>query len=309
MAKKRGVKKAAKASRRLSGHGTPSSQRTPHEASPADCPSVPDPKDRELRDGAELVALVIQAVRKLQESNEKRESFEQKTDQRFEAVQKTLASTLEAVSDVYAELSDTRQQRVGQSNSELLAEKTARWHLVEQHRTHERRLLWLLERRRSERADSDYVLPRPSIIGRALAELHDKTLDAAFTPADVFRRIQQRGEHHLSPAIIKALGRYRKPDGKIDTNVSGDFTKFLKHRVEGLVDAGYAIRTPGGIKLTPAGREIFEGWPAWDAHDDDIESGGYGPPRTGPTESGGLEAGVGDGKAAASQTVDGDRGA
>lgn len=144
----------------------------------------------------------------------------------------------------------------------------------------ERAMLWSLEV--GPDGNQARRLPRPSIIGRALYDLRQEMATGyeGSTPADIYLKISARGPHHLSPTATSYVTRYLA--GETST-VSGKIGIHLEPRFEVLSDPSRGLHYADSYRqrrdLTGRGYRLFQGWPLWNARDDDLT--GYGPSTSG----------------------------
>ena len=145
----------------------------------------------------------------------------------------------------------------------------------------ERAMLWSLEV--GPDGGQARRLPRPSIIGRALYDLRREMATGyeGSTPADIYLKISARGPHHLSPTATSYVTRYVAGD---TSAMSGKIGIHLEPRFEVLSDSSRGLYYADSFRrrrdLTGRGCRLFQGWPSWDARDDDLK--GNGPSTSGP---------------------------
>ena len=142
----------------------------------------------------------------------------------------------------------------------------------------ERAMLWSLE----VGLDGNQArrLPRPSIIGRALYDLRQEmsTGYEGSTPADIYLKISAQGPHHLSPTATNYVTRYAAGD---TSAMSGKIGLHLEPRFKVLSDPSRSLHYADSYRqsrdLTRRGCRLFQGWPNWEARDDDPTGDGPSP--------------------------------
>lgn len=268
MAKNQGRRKATTA---------PSGQTTddaPAEEQAAAARPSPTSTDRELLEGSDQTRLFIELLKKMGElaANQMQTTaaVTEIGSQIGELAKGPIRRTDEGLTDLYNKIDGIPKSPAPETVEEL-AQKRSRELIV----TEQRKSLWVLERRSPERADSIHQMPRSSVIGRVLHDLGAFAESQGQVPGEIFKRLECFGKHHLSSVIERSLNKYTRPDGSKDTAVSGELGRQLQPRIEPLIRLGYAGKGSKGYYLTPEGRQVFKGWPDYQASDGDNDCGGY----------------------------------
>lgn len=274
-----GGRNAKKAARKARGHATSPTVALPGPEREAEA------DNSSLREGADNAQLLTQVRERFLSFIDNYNTAEETRNRRLEVMERKLRDTAEGITDVYEKL-DSLSKPVAPEEIEQLARTLA----AKAERDGKRGMLWLMEKQKSQQQDRNKP-PRPSIIGRALFDLQTKNPEQLRTPVAVFTQIREHGPHHLSPAILKALDRYRRTDGKVDKDASGKLGKHLDTRLDELRAAEHVTHTADQRTLTNTGLRLFDQWPEWDTRHDDVQCCGYARNSVGqgrPQEEGGA---------------------
>ncbi len=228
------------------------------------------PEGRLILDQAELQRLVTQAVAEAFETLRPDREADRNRVLRIEAAITTLRQQIESIAP---RLTDAAAPAPDQGD--LGSDRTTITRLRFETRravTHARRQdLWISELNHSRPLPK----PRPTIIGRALADLGATSRDAPLVSGlNVFRRIRNANARHLNQTAIRNLGSATNLDETERNRASSSFTKLFDKRFERLVGACLASEDRGQRWLTPTGRNVFDGWPDWQVDHDDKECEG-----------------------------------
>lgn len=261
MAKNQGRRKATTA---------PSGQTTDdapaEEQAAAERPS-PTSTDRELLEGSDQTRLLMML---LKQGSDNSAELAELRNQLEKLRQGPIRHAAEGVTDIYNKIDEIPKAPAPETVKELAGRLSRDLIIKEQ-----RRSLWVLERRNPEREGSTHHMPRSSVIGRILHDLGAFVESQGQVPGEIFNKLECVGKHHLSSVIEKSLGKYTRPDGSKDTAVSGELGRQLQPRIQPLIRLGYAGKGKKGYYLTPEGRQVFKGWPDYEAKDGDNDCGGY----------------------------------
>jgi hypothetical protein len=245
------------------------------------------PEDRSILDQAELQRLVTQAVAQALEALRPEREADRDRVVRIEAAITTLGQQIESIAprltEAAAPTPDQGDVDSGRTKITRVQSETTRRAV-----THARRQdLWISELNQS----SPLPKPRPTIVGRALADLGATSRDAPLVSAlTVFRHIREADARHLDQNAIWNLGSATSLDAIERNRATSGLTKLFDKRFERLVGAYLADEDRGQRWLTSTGKDVFDGWPDWQVDHDDKESEGTARPARRRPEGAAAEA-------------------
>jgi hypothetical protein len=134
-----------------------------------------------------------------------------------------------------------------------------------------RQSLWISETNQSKQLPK----PRPTIVGRALADLGATSRDGGeVTIVQVFRKIHASGRHHLDQGAVRNLESAASDDKSVRNRATSGLSKLFETRFNRLKKAQLAYGNADRRWLTATGRDVFNGWPGWRVEHDDEECEG-----------------------------------
>ncbi len=229
-------------------------------------------EDQTLRDNAEPLRLVTQAVLQALEA----QSTQGVEDQdRLARIETTLTGLDKRVGDIAQQLHQTAATTSATDSETLvdgsdtvarLRSDTRAFHVQGWRQSH-----WISETNQSN------PLPRPrmTIVGRALSDLGATSMNCKeVTILQVFQLIHESGQHHLDPKALRKLESAESVNKTERNRATSGLTKVFNKRFEQLKKARLADQEASRRWLTSFGKDVFNDWPDWRVEHDDDECEG-----------------------------------